>query len=76
MNTLNFIYFTANFTHGFISLCWIDNPNLAAHLQMKLNSMAVGHVVNSGAFLKWFFELSRNNQVKLIEWVNINYKGI
>lgn len=74
---INFAYFTANFTYGFIDQCWKDEPHLIDHLKTKFISKSQdGIAINCGDFIHFFFELDRGNQVKLANWIDENYKGI
>lgn len=73
---INLAYFAANFTPKFIMECWEGDKHLIEHLTAKLLSHANGCVVDSGAFMKFFFELSFNNQIQLCLWIDDNYKGI
>ena len=72
---INFAYFTYNFPYNFIELCW-ENDNIINHLKNKLSSYAQNGVISSKDFIRFFLELDRENQIKLAEWININYKGI
>lgn len=74
--TRNFLYFTANSPPGFIKKVWQDDSVLAKHLQSKFDSVSKNGFVNAGSFMRWFFELTGENQTKLINWVTQNYKGI
>ena len=74
---INFVYFTANFNYTFIDECWKDEPFLIDHLKGKfISKSGDGVCVNCGDFIHWFFELDRDNQLKLSNWINDNYKGI
>lgn len=72
---INLAYFAANFDHEFIEKCWGDVPHLVQHLTDKFLSHASGRVINAGAFMKFFFELSRENQIKLCQWIDENYEA-
>jgi len=70
---INFCFFAANFPHDFIQQCWKDEPHLIEHLKEHFASKSDGVCIDSGAFLKFYFELSRNNQRKLAKWITENY---
>lgn len=72
---INFAYFTCNFPYDFIELCWKDD-NIINHLKNKLSGYAKNGCISSKGFIKFFLELDRENQTKLAEWINNNYKGI
>lgn len=63
---INLLYFLKNFPHDFISKCWNENKTVSNHFISKL------HLYEGNAF-KLFFELSRDNQEKLIKYVDENY---
>ena len=73
---INFAYFTANFPHNFIEKCWENDSYLINHLHDKLITKAENGMISCGSFIRWFFELDRENQIQLTEWINTNYKGI
>lgn len=74
---INFAYFTANFTKDFIAQCWKDEPYLVDHLTAKFLSFSnEQNCFDCGSFIRFFFELDRDNQLKLANWINNNYKGI
>lgn len=77
----NFIYFTANFHGGYqavIRAMWKDDPHLAEHILVKLESIlgrkyaGIG-VFPMGAWIDLFFELDSANQEKMIAWIELNY---
>jgi hypothetical protein len=73
-NVINFMYFLANFPHDFIGKCWSDNKILADHLKEKLLGYSDNRCyVTCEDMCKFFFELDKGNQNKLIQWVNENY---
>lgn len=63
---VNFLYFCKNFNDNFIQNCWNDNKTLATHLESKFNNYDKN-------LFKFFFELSSDNQEKLIKYVDLNY---
>jgi hypothetical protein len=74
---INFVYFTANFEDlTFIRKIW-DVDGLAQHLEDKMNQVCRKYgnqgFISCAAIIEFFFLLSRNNQVKFIEWVQSNY---
>lgn len=74
---INFAYFTANFSNDFIIICWKDEPYLVDHLTNKFLSFANDSgCITCGGFIRFFFELDRENQIKLANWITDNYKGI
>jgi hypothetical protein len=74
---INFVYFTTNFTGDFIEKVWGDNTHLSRHLTEKfLGHMEPNGVVTAGSFIRFFQELSLNNQEKLVAWINENYNGM
>lgn len=64
-STLNFIYFCSNYSHDFIDKAF--NSDLANHLKSKF----------TGDITKFMRELSFDNQVILLKWIeeNYSYKG-
>jgi len=72
---VNFAYFTANFPPKFIESCWIGNQLLIDHLNGKLRS-SDGQYISVADFMKFFFELSRDHQIKLVNWIENNYNGV
>lgn len=71
---INFAYFTANFHHDFIEKCWNDNELLRKHLRSKFNSYdKETGFISVGDFMKFFFDLDRTNQERLVLWINDNY---
>ena len=68
---INWNYFCLNFSSNFIKKCWSDDIFLAEHLEEKFHSI---YVIRGTGLMPFFFsELSRDNQIKLIKWVNENY---
>jgi len=65
-SVINVMYFGRNYSSNFISKVWTGH--LASHFQEKFNSKS-----GKNAFYEFFFELSRENQEKLINWINANY---
>lgn len=77
LSIVNFAYFTANFRSDFILQCWKDRPHLISHLEVKFLQFAEeSGVITAGGFMRFFFELDRDNQIKLATWINENYKGV
>ncbi len=76
METLNFIYFISNFPYGFIKSVWDFDLSLANHFQTKFNAKSENGFVSESGFLSWFYELSSDHQMTLINWVNKNYDGV
>lgn len=74
-SVIKFVYFTANFKHDFIEQCWANDEYLIKHLNDKFADKAQNGVINSGAFLKFFFDLDNGNQIRLVRWINENYNG-
>jgi hypothetical protein len=72
-SVLKFAYFTANFTPKFIEDCWKDNPHLIEHISSKFLSKANGSFIDMGGFMKFFFDLDRENMIKLINWIDEHY---
>ena len=70
MNRL--MYFQANWEPGFIQKCWADDPGLAQHLQSKFEGYYDSHK-SAGCFLIFYLNLSKSNQVKLLNWILENY---
>jgi len=75
-STINFIYFTANFTGGFIQKAFKDDQHLATHLQQKLDEIisqeGKGYCTVNG-FMKFMFELGTTQKKTLLEWIDQNY---
>jgi len=77
LSAINFVYFTANFEDlTFIRKIW-EVDGLAQHFEDKMNLICRKHgnqgFIPCAAIIEFFFLLSRNNQVKFIEWVQSNY---
>ena len=70
---LNFCYFTANFPPKFIEECWGKDHWLVDHLKSKLNSQSNSAFVDKGGFMNFFMDLDRENQIKLMDWIDENY---
>jgi hypothetical protein len=70
---INFAYFTANFTPNFIAKCWADDEHLINHLETKFMSEAKNGFMSIQGFMNFFFNLDRENQTKLVLWINENY---
>jgi hypothetical protein len=71
---INFAYFTANFPHNFIEMCWKDDKHLIEHLNTKFLSRVKDGYISIESFMRFFFDLDRENQSKLANWINENYK--
>ncbi len=63
-STLNFIYFCSNYPYDFIEKAF--NSHLANHLKSKF----------TGDMTKFMRELSFDNQVILLQWIEDNYNGL
>ncbi len=73
-STINFAYFTANFTPDFIQKCWAGNPVLIEHLTFKFLSKSNNSCfITMGGFMEFFMELSDNNKRQLVDWIDLNY---
>ena len=71
---INFAYFTANFPSNFIKECWIEDGQIKIdHLTKKLVSYKETGFISVGSFIKFFFDLDRTNQEKLVLWINEHY---
>lgn len=70
----NFLYFALNFSSDFIQEIWKDEPSQIEHLQNKFN-YRYNRDGAVGAMTGFFSELDWENQSKLIDWVNVNYRG-
>lgn len=72
---INFAYFTANFRSlDFIEELW---PGfMGEHFRNKIHSIQrsikASHI-SVEVFMKFFFELSYDNQVLLVNWIEKNY---
>lgn len=71
-SNLNFVYFCLNFKRDFITECWKDNPDLARHLNNKFAEI-YGTKGPSGCVVKFVCELTRDNQEKMMQWIEDNY---
>jgi len=72
---INFVFFTANFPGlGFIDEVWPGY--MADHFRVKLfgiaEQKAKGHITVD-VMMSFFFSLSLDNQVKMVEWIENNY---
>ena len=77
LSVINFVYFTANFEDlTFIRKIW-DVDGLAQHYEdkMKLICRRYEHqgFIPCAAIIDFFFQLSRHNQEKFIDWIQSNY---
>lgn len=76
--TINFVYFTANFPPDFIKQVWGENTHMSNHLQSKFDSIVKrddNGYCSPGTFLKFVFELDGENKEMLVKWVENNYKS-
>ena len=69
------IYFGYNYDYDFIQKVWADDPNLAEHLKDKFN-VYYNQYGCRAVFQQFFVNLSSDNQVRLVNWINDNYKGV
>lgn len=73
MKTINFMYFAHNFSQVQMEQIFnvLPMPN---HFRNKFET-ATG---NNGTtkFFNWFMNLSTDNQLILVEWIDNNYNGI
>lgn len=68
------IMFGFNFPHNFIEKVWHEDKLLTKHLRNKFN--AIYESKGSGTvFFLFYTELDNGNRKKLLEWIEINYKG-
>ena len=70
---INFAYFTANFTYNFINECWKDDPIMEHIMEKFVSTAGDGVCVSCGDFLRFFFGLDKENQTKLVNWIDANY---
>ena len=73
---LNFLYFTTNHPGmgKVIDEAFKDNKHLAKHFNVKLNSITDGAMCCTPAhIIRLLHQMSEDNQIKIIEWVNENY---
>lgn len=61
------VYFTLNYPYDFIWRVW-GGSGLAEHLQSKFNN-----IIDENRMDKFYCELDKSNQSKLLEWVIIHY---
>ena len=73
--TRNFVYFAANYPSNFIHQCWADETETLTHIRFRFIQYNEANAGPTAAFFKWFFSLSERHQSKLINWVNVHYKG-
>lgn len=73
MNTINFMYFAHNFSMMQMNQIFssLDNPT---HFESKFRN-AKG---NNGTerFFWWFMNLSLDNQLLVVNWIETNYKNL
>jgi hypothetical protein len=72
-STINFMYFITNYQYGFIHQVW--QGTLADHLQSKFLNLCERYGRSDFALVSFFYELGRDNQIKLLDWVDENYVG-
>jgi hypothetical protein len=70
---VNLMYFMSNFPANFISECWVDKPNIIEHLKDKFKTYSEKYRTASQGFPSFFYDLDRENQTKLVNWINENY---
>lgn len=74
---LNFMYFANNFSFKLLEGCFnvCDMPD---HCRQKFMSVNEHKEIRNGtdAFFVWFMELSRNNQLAVIKFIDENYWGV
>jgi len=71
---IRLIYFGFNFPPDFIAKVWEDTPHLISHFNETLSHLYQNYGVGL-VFFKFFIALSTDNQEKLINWIDLNYKG-
>jgi len=74
METIRFMYFLKNFSSEQLK-GFFEATNAPAHIESKLIGLCE-NLNGSQALFELFYELSRSNQFKVIEYVNANYKGM
>ena len=73
---LNFVYFTTNHPgmNRVINGVFGEGSHLAKHFTEKLNSITDGAMCcEPKHIIKFLHQLSEDNQLKFIDWVNENY---
>jgi hypothetical protein len=72
-NTINFMYFLTNHPHDFIKKIWPDY--IGDHIQSKFLGYCKRHTTTRNAIVDLFYELDRENQRIMLNWINENYKS-
>lgn len=67
-------YWCANYHPDFIERAWAHDKNLARHLRNKFDDY-YDTVGAYGVMLKFYLNLSGNNQAILVDYVMNNFKG-
>ncbi len=62
------IRFCLNYPYNFIEQCWDGNPSLACHLEKKFQQLYDDYGPYA-VITKFYSELSKDNQEKLMTWV-------
>ena len=62
--TLNFLYFSMNYPHGWEKKCFKGND----HIIDKYDDLQMPP-------MRFIFELSRNYQIQMLDWVQNNYSA-
>ncbi len=71
MNTINFLYFCYNFNITQLEQL-LEYVGMKQHFMDKWKSYGGG----TQGFINLIMNMSRNNQLKAIKWIENNYKGI
>jgi len=66
------VYFTLNYPYDFIAKVWADTPHLINHLKGKFNAY-YEDCGSYGVMGKFYANLDKSNQVKLMTWVMDNF---
>lgn len=70
-SVINFVYFSLNFTNGFVFKVWKDDPHLAEHLQNVFYESYKKH--GTMCMINFFSQLDDINQKIFVNWINENY---
>tara|TARA_R110000803_G_scaffold78075_3_gene143136 strand:- start:13045 stop:13308 length:264 start_codon:yes stop_codon:yes gene_type:complete len=65
--------FGMNYPHNFIEKVWAHEPFFIKSFQTKFSIQYAKH--GTLAFYKWYFDLSDNNKMILMDWIETNYKN-